>query len=177
MVLHGPLDSEYTKSSKHLARAKSDHNFLSLGSLGLKTLRKLQEHRPLAQECAAQLTVRIGSVDGEKPDANLTDPTEFLDIMDLASLAKLLAKRPFSLSLGKDDISCFHPLTNEGYPDGDYLVLSVNGRETCDIWLFRGEIDIEATIERLRLFRVSKDSIDKIREIYSFALTKVSTAE
>ncbi len=131
----------------------------------------------MAGECAAQRTVGVGPVDGEKPDANLTGPIEFLDIIDMVSVAKLLAKRPFSLSLGQHDISCFHPLTNEGHPDDDYLVLSVNGWETCDIWLFRGEIDVEATIKRLRLFHVSKDSIDKIRGIYSFTLTMVSTAE
>jgi hypothetical protein len=99
---------------------------------------------------------------------------ESREIVELISLAKALSSQPFGLSVEGTYISCSHPMTNDGLCDEDYLVLVAEGFEECDIWIYQGEVDIEATLERLSLFNVSCARIAQLTEIFTRAVNGLS---
>jgi hypothetical protein len=96
------------------------------------------------------------------------------DIVDLISVAKILSSKPFSLSAAGTYICCSHPFTNDGSLDEDYLVLVAKGFEELDIWIYKGEVNIEATFERLSLLNVNPRRIAQLKEVYQCAIVSLS---
>lgn len=99
---------------------------------------------------------------------------ESREIVELIALAKALSSQPFDLSVEGTYISCSHPMTNDGFPDLDYLVLVAEGFEECDIWIYQGDVNIEATLEKLCLFNVCSTRIAQLKEIYQRAVISLS---
>lgn len=98
----------------------------------------------------------------------------FLEVVELVSLAQTLADRPFKQSIGEVEIVCLHPLTNEGTVDEDYLVIYATGFEKCEIWIYKGEVNLISTYERFALLGVKSVSTYNLMEIYKIAVDRLS---
>lgn len=101
----------------------------------------------------------------------------FLEVVELASCAQTLADRSFNLSIANVEIVCLHPLTNEGSVDEDYLVIYATGFEKCEVWVYKGEVNLISTFERFRLFGVKSISVCELTEIYQMAIDKSPLAQ
>jgi hypothetical protein len=106
-------------------------------------------------------------------DENQNQELSMEDVLAVASLAVVLTQQPYCRSDMSSGIKCFHPLTNVGCPDEDYLVLAKCGFEECEIWVYRGEVDVQATFERFRLFGVTTIRLAQLKAIYQEILTHV----
>jgi hypothetical protein len=91
-------------------------------------------------------------------------------LLGVVSIAMSIADRPCVRSASDAIITCSHPLTNEGCPDEDYLVLSVSGFEECEIWLFKGQVNLEATFDRFCLFGVTSTRLLQLQEVLQEAV-------
>ena len=100
--------------------------------------------------------------------------TSFLEVLELVSLAQTLADRPFKKSIGEVEIVCLHPLTNEGTVDEDYLVIYATGFENCEIWIYKGDVNLISTYERFASLGVKGICIYKIMKIYEMAVESSS---
>ena len=98
----------------------------------------------------------------------------FLEVVELASRAQSLAARPFNLAIADVEIVCLHPLTNQGSVDEDYLVIYATGFEKCEVWVYKGEVNLISTLEKFRLFGASGTSVCKLTEIYQMAIDRSS---
>ena len=87
-------------------------------------------------------------------------------IEKLAKLSLLFASRQFSVKVGDHILTCRSPISNDGFVDQDYTIISVSGFELCDLWVFKGSVDIDAAIRDFGLFRVTTAQIDALELIY-----------
>lgn len=101
------------------------------------------------------------------------DPAHELSVeylLGVVSIAVSIADRPCVRSVSDAVITCSHPLTNEGGVDEDYLVLSVSGFAECEIWVFKGQVNLEATFDRFCLFGVTSTRLLQLQEVLQQAV-------
>jgi hypothetical protein len=103
-------------------------------------------------------------------DENQRKELLFEDVRSVVSLAIMLTRPPYGRCDPSLGIKCFHPLTNEGFPDEDYLVLAKCGFEECEIWVYKGEVNVQATFDRFCLFGVTSSQLDELKVVYEDAL-------
>jgi hypothetical protein len=106
-------------------------------------------------------------------DENQHQELSMEDVLAVASLAVVLTQQPYCRSDTSSGIKCFHPLTNVGRPDEDYLVLAKCGFEDCEIWVYKGEVNVQATFERFHLFGVTPMRLAQLKAVYQEILTHV----
>jgi hypothetical protein len=106
--------------------------------------------------------------------ANLADEMASIhEVVELALLARDLADPSYKVSISDVQIICLHPLTNEGNIDEDYLVVYATGFEQCDVWIYKGEVDLPSTIERFQLTGVKHAAINELKKIYRMEIDRL----
>ena len=83
--------------------------------------------------------------------------------------------KPFILSYNKHTLHWKHPITNEGMPDPDYLVFSIEKGNVPSIWSFQGVVNIECTIEDFTNAKVTEDDLIFLEQACRHAVVKVRT--
>jgi hypothetical protein len=79
----------------------------------------------------------------------------------------------FNLDYHNDILCWYHPITNEGSPDPDYLVFSIHGSEIPSIWSFQGEVNIENTIKRFNDAKVRDSDLTFLEQAGNYIVRQV----
>ena len=94
-------------------------------------------------------------------------------IETLARISLVFGQRELSVKAGKNILSCTSPMNNEGYPDEDYTVISVSGFEFCDLWVFKGKVNVDATMRNFESFGVTIAQLNDLDSIYKKVALKM----
>ena len=87
-------------------------------------------------------------------------------IVKLARFSILFSQNQLSVKVGENVLSCRNPINNEGFLDQDYIIISVSGFENCDLWLFKGVVNVDDAMRDFKLFGVTIYQLDELKVIY-----------
>lgn len=83
--------------------------------------------------------------------------------------------KPFKVHYKNHTLRWRHPTTNEGLPDPDYLVFSMDNINCPPIWSFRGNIDIESTVQDFVNAKVQEDDLTLLEQACRHVAHKMRT--
>ncbi len=75
---------------------------------------------------------------------------------------------PFKVDYQNHVLCWYHPITNEGLPDPDYLVFAIEGREIPSIWSFQNEVDIENVIKRFNDAKIRDSELSFLEQASNY---------
>ena len=94
-------------------------------------------------------------------------------LKNLSKLGYFLLCGEICITVNGRVLSCHHPVTNEGFADEGYQVISVDGFRECDLWFFNGQMNIDNTLKRLKHLNVSYARISEMERIYLKAVYRI----
>lgn len=87
-------------------------------------------------------------------------------VSTIVYFANKIPFREFRLIVGGKNIVGKHPETNDGTLDVDYIVISAEGFEHCDIWVFRNKANLAQAAGSYELFEINPHKIKALKYLY-----------
>lgn len=94
-------------------------------------------------------------------------------MVKIARISRVFSYASRPVKVGNHILSCRSPIANDGVIDHNYVIVSVSGFESCDLWIFKGSVNLATTLQDFDLSGLQGAQIDELETIYIRAAVKV----